>query len=66
MVVLRYGPAPVRALGIPLLLFLAGVIVFGAVAGPRLLRPSPAPHFVIQADAWLRGELEIRAALRRR
>ena len=37
---LRYGPAPVRALGIPLLLFLAGLIVFGAVAGPRLLRPS--------------------------
>lgn len=56
---LRYGPAPVRALGIPLLLFLAGLIVFGAVAGPRLLRPSPAPHFVIQADAWLRGEIEI-------
>jgi hypothetical protein len=56
---LRYGAAPVRAPGIPLLLFLAGVIVFGAVAGQRLLRPSPAPHFVIQADAWLRGEIEI-------
>ncbi|HRC58229.1 MAG TPA: hypothetical protein PKU97_20035 [Kofleriaceae bacterium] len=42
-----------------LLLFLAGLLVYGALAGARLWRPSAAPHFVVQADAWLHGRSEI-------
>lgn len=53
-----------RALRIPLLLFVVGLIVYGAIAGERLWRPSPAPHFVLQADAWLHGRLDIAPPLR--
>lgn len=41
-------------------LFAIGLAVYGALAWDRLGRPSGAPHFVYQADAWLRGELAIR------
>lgn len=44
---------------IPALLFLVGLVVYGALAGDRLLRPSAAPHFVVQADAWLHGHASI-------
>ncbi len=51
------------SLRIPLLLFFVGLLVYGALAGDRLLRPSPAPHFVVQADAWLHGHAAIAAPL---
>lgn len=40
-------------------LFVIGLVVYGALAGDRLGRPSTAPHFVYQADAWLHGSLAI-------
>ena len=36
-------------------LFVIGLCAYGAVAWDRLWRPSSAPHFVYQADAWLHG-----------
>jgi hypothetical protein len=56
---MRYGRAPVRSLRIPILLFVVGLLVYGAMAGERLWRPSAAPHFVLQADAWLHGHMDI-------
>ncbi len=44
---------------IPAALFAIGLAVYGVVAWDRIARPSPAPHFVIQADAWLHGRAEI-------
>jgi hypothetical protein len=41
-------------------LFGIGLVVYGAFAWDRIGRQSGAPHFVYQADAWLRGELAIR------
>jgi hypothetical protein len=41
-------------------LFAIGLVVYGVFAWDRIGRPSGAPHFVYQADAWLRGELAIR------
>ena len=52
-----------RAQRIPLLLFVAGLLVYGALAGNRLWRPSAAPHFVVQADAWLHGHAHIEPPL---
>jgi hypothetical protein len=43
----------------PLIAFAAAFVVYAALAGPRLLRQSRDPHFVIQAAAWLDGRLEI-------
>jgi hypothetical protein len=40
-------------------LFAIGLVVYSAVAWDRIARPSPAPHFVLQADAWLHGHLAI-------
>jgi hypothetical protein len=40
-------------------LYAIGLVVYGAVAGDRLLHPSAAPHFVYQADAWLHGHASI-------
>lgn len=37
--------------------FLIALVVYGAVAGSRLLGPSSDPHFVAQAQAWLQGRL---------
>ncbi len=42
-----------------LLLFVAGLIVYGATASSRLKKQSSDPHFVLQADAWLNGNLNI-------
>jgi hypothetical protein len=44
---------------IPLGAFVLGLVVFGGVAGDRMRRGSTDPHFVVQADAWLHGRLEI-------
>lgn len=44
---------------IPLVLYLVGLLGFGAASGARLLGQSPDPHFVLQADAWLNGRLDI-------
>ncbi len=55
-----YGAAPVRT---SILLFVIGLIAYGALAGDRLWRGSTAPHFVVQADAWLHGKSEIAAPL---
>jgi hypothetical protein len=44
---------------IHLALFAIGFVGYAAVAGSRLWRQSPDPHFVYQAEAWLRGELSI-------
>ena len=41
-------------------LFAIGLAVYGLFAWDRIGRQSAAPHFVYQADAWLRGELAIR------
>ena len=43
----------------PFALYALGLAVFAAVAGSRLERQSPDPHFVYQADAWLHGQLAI-------
>ncbi len=40
-------------------LFAIGLVVYGAFAWERLGRPSPAPHFVYQADAWLHGQVSV-------
>ena len=40
-------------------LFVVGLLVYGGLAGDRLWRPSGAPHFVYQADAWLHGEAAV-------
>jgi len=40
-------------------LFAIGLVVYGVIASDRLWHPSPAPHFVIQADAWLHGHAAI-------
>jgi hypothetical protein len=49
----------VRRFWLPLVLFVIGLGVYGALAGQRLWRASAAPHFVVQADAWLHGSLSI-------
>lgn len=48
-----------RAYRVHLLLFAAGLLVYGATAGTRLGGQSTDPHFVFQADAWLNGQLAI-------
>jgi hypothetical protein len=48
-----------RAHRIPLAASLVALIVLCAVAGERLRRRSTDPHFVVQADAWLHGRLDI-------
>ncbi|GAB4513235.1 MAG: hypothetical protein Tsb0020_31400 [Haliangiales bacterium] len=50
---------------IPLLLFVVGLIGFGAASGARLMRQSSDPHFVLLADAWLSGRLDIDPAKKR-
>lgn len=40
-------------------LFAIGLAGYGALAWDRLGHPSPAPHFVYQADAWLHGRAAI-------
>jgi hypothetical protein len=52
-----------RRLALPLGLYAFGVAVFAVVAWNRLWVPSTAPHFAVQAEAWLRGELSIRPPL---
>jgi hypothetical protein len=40
-------------------LFAVGLAVYGALAWDRLGKQSQAPQFVIQADAWLHGHLDV-------
>lgn len=40
-------------------LFAIGLVVYGLLAWNRLGKPSGAPHFVYQADAWLHGHLHV-------
>lgn len=40
-------------------LFAIGLAVYSLVAWDRIARPSPAPHFMVQADAWLHGHAAI-------
>lgn len=40
-------------------LFAIGLVGYGLVAWDRIGRPSPSPHFVYQADAWLHGRAAI-------
>ena len=40
------------------LVFCAVAVVYGAVAGPRLLEPSPHFHFVDLAHSWMSGRLD--------
>ncbi len=51
-----------RALGLEAALLAGSLVVFALFSGPRLLRQSHAPHFVYQADAWLHGQLHLRAS----
>ncbi len=44
-------------------LYVIGLLAFGAVTGSRLWRPSSAPHFVFQAEAWLHGHLAVTAGI---
>jgi hypothetical protein len=44
---------------LPAALFVIGLALYSALAWDRLARPSPAPHFVYQADAWLHGRAAI-------
>ena len=41
------------------ILFALGLLGYGALAWDRLGHPSGAPHFVLQADAWLHGRVTI-------
>ncbi|HVV81863.1 MAG TPA: hypothetical protein VHE35_02245 [Kofleriaceae bacterium] len=41
------------------LLFVVGLVVYGALAHDRLGKQSTDPHFVYQADAWLHGHAAI-------
>jgi len=41
------------------LLFAIGLVVYGALAGERLFKQSGAPHFMLQADAWLHGHVHV-------
>jgi hypothetical protein len=43
----------------PIGVFLVALGVYAAVAGGRLRRRSPDPHFSVQAAAWLQGRLDI-------
>ena len=44
---------------LPLAAFAIALIVYCAVAGDRLRRRSTDPHFVVQANAWLHGKMDI-------
>jgi hypothetical protein len=44
---------------LPIGAFVVALIVFLAVAGPRLRKASPDPHFAAQAAAWLKGRMDI-------
>lgn len=44
-------------------LFVIGLAVYGALAGSRITKQSPAPQFVFQADAWLHGHLAVEPPL---
>lgn len=48
-----------RRYTVHLVLFVVGLIGYGALAGDRLWRQSTDPHFVYQADAWLHGRTAI-------
>jgi hypothetical protein len=48
-----------RTHSIHLGLFVVGLVVYGALAHDRLGRQSAAPHFVLQADAWMRGRIAL-------
>ena len=59
------GPASARA-QLPgkrwqqyVVLYVIGLLAFGAVSGSRLWHTSSAPHFVFQADAWAHGHIAI-------
>ena len=41
------------------ILYTIGLVVYGVLMADRLTKPSAAPHFVYQADAWLHGRLTI-------
>jgi hypothetical protein len=43
----------------PLAAFVIAFAVFAAVAGKRIGRRSQDPHFVVQADAWLKGRADL-------
>ncbi len=45
-------------------LFAVGLAVFGTVMWDRVGKQSAAPHFVLQANAWLHGSLAIQPPLR--
>lgn len=49
----------IRRHRLPLAAFGVALAIYAAVAGNRLRRRSPDPHFVVQAAAWLRGKAEI-------
>jgi hypothetical protein len=54
-----------RRLLICIVLFACGLAAFAAVAGSQLVRQSSDPHFVLLADAWLNGRLDIDPARKR-
>ena len=54
-----------RAHSIHLGLFVVGLVVYGVAAHDRIGKPSAAPHFVLQADAWLHGRIAIQGPVKR-
>ena len=44
-------------------LFAVGLAVYGTLAWDRLGKPSQAPQFVVQADAWLHGHLDVQPVM---
>lgn len=42
-----------------LVLYVVGLVVYGSCSYGRLGKPSAAPHFLFQADAWLHGRATI-------
>ena len=49
---------------LPAALFAIGLVIYGLVAWDRVGRQSSAPHFVYQAEAWLRGDVAIQPPLK--
>ncbi len=50
---------PLARYRVHVLLFLVGLVGYGALAHDRLTTQSSDPHFVYQADAWLHGHAAI-------
>src|SRR3990172_6078452 len=56
------GMAWLRAHRLEVALLAGSFALLALFSGPRFSRQSHAPHFIYQADAWLHGQLHLRAS----